>query len=141
MRAAGPFCRSEKSHQDCWKKNPDRYRFYRYNSGHDQYLQKVCGKDVAMNTVKSDMSDTYGKPDERGVTKGANTLHYKVTQENGTESAFKMNTGTSTNLAFMLILSPANRCSILLTSAIRALDGFQDIKTHPLPRHIEHASC
>ena len=80
-------------------------------------------------------------PTKEELQRGLTPLHYKVTQENGTESAFKMNTGTSTNLAFMLILSPANRCSILLTSAIRALDGFQDIKTHPLPRHIEHASC
>jgi hypothetical protein len=73
LRAAGPFCRAEKYHQDCWKKNADRYRFYRHNSRHDQYLQKVCGKDVAMNTVKSDMSDTYGQPDEREVKKAANT--------------------------------------------------------------------
>ena len=32
-----PFYRAEEYHQDYWKKNPVRYKFYRYNSGRDQY--------------------------------------------------------------------------------------------------------
>lgn len=30
---SGPFYKAEEYHQDYWKKNPIRYKFYRYNSG------------------------------------------------------------------------------------------------------------
>ena len=35
------FYPAEKYHQDYYKKNPLRYRFYRYRSGRDQFLKKV----------------------------------------------------------------------------------------------------
>jgi len=35
------FYRAEEYHQDYYKKNPIRYKFYRYNSGRDRYLEKV----------------------------------------------------------------------------------------------------
>jgi len=35
------FYPAEEHHQDYYKKNPIRYKFYRYNSGRDQYLKKV----------------------------------------------------------------------------------------------------
>jgi len=41
---AATFYRAEEYHQDYYKKNPLRYKFYRYNSGRDQFLDKVWGK-------------------------------------------------------------------------------------------------
>jgi methionine-S-sulfoxide reductase len=38
------FYPAEDYHQDYYKKNPLRYKFYRYNSGRDQFLQKVWKK-------------------------------------------------------------------------------------------------
>lgn len=36
---ASQFYKAEDYHQDYYKKSPIRYKFYRYNSGRDQYLQ------------------------------------------------------------------------------------------------------
>lgn len=41
---AGRFWPAEGYHQDYYKKNPLRYKFYRYGSGRDKYLEKVWGK-------------------------------------------------------------------------------------------------
>jgi methionine-S-sulfoxide reductase len=35
------FYPAEDYHQDYYRKNPVRYKFYRYNSGRDQFLKKV----------------------------------------------------------------------------------------------------
>lgn len=38
---ADGFHKAEDSHQDYYKKNPLRYKFYRYRSGRDDYLKKI----------------------------------------------------------------------------------------------------
>lgn len=43
--AATEFYPAEAYHQDYYQTNPLRYRFYRFNSGRDQFLDKVWGKD------------------------------------------------------------------------------------------------
>lgn len=40
---AGPFYRAEEYHQHYSKKNPLRYKFYRFNCGRDQRLKEVWG--------------------------------------------------------------------------------------------------
>jgi peptide-methionine (S)-S-oxide reductase len=41
---AGDFYAAEEYHQDYYKKNPVRYRFYRLNCGRDHRLEQVWGK-------------------------------------------------------------------------------------------------
>jgi methionine-S-sulfoxide reductase len=38
------FWPAEEYHQDYYKKNPIRYKYYRFRSGRDQYLEKIWGK-------------------------------------------------------------------------------------------------
>jgi len=42
--AAEPFYKAEEYHQDYYKKNPIRYRFYRFNCGRDARLEELWGK-------------------------------------------------------------------------------------------------
>lgn len=43
---ATSFYRAEEYHQDYYKKNPLRYKYYRLGSGRDQYLEKMWEKSV-----------------------------------------------------------------------------------------------
>jgi peptide methionine sulfoxide reductase msrA/msrB len=86
VKKAGPFYRAEEYHQDYYKKNPVRYKFYRFNSGRDQYLKHVWSKEEPM---KASMADaTYRKPSDEELRKRLTPLQYKVTQKEGTEPAF-----------------------------------------------------
>ena len=46
IREAGPFYTAEDYHQDYYKRNPIRYKYYRWNSGRDQYLAKIWGEET-----------------------------------------------------------------------------------------------
>ncbi len=85
---ASTFYPAENYHQDYHRKNPIRYRYYRYRSGRDQYLRKIWGKEAADKEGTTDML-TYQKPGKAELKKMLTPLQYKVTQENGTEPAYR----------------------------------------------------
>jgi peptide methionine sulfoxide reductase msrA/msrB len=80
------FYTAEDYHQDYYKKNPIRYKIYRYYSGRDQYLEKVWGS--SKDSADNKRSNKYMKPSREEIKKKLTPLQYKVTQEDGTERAF-----------------------------------------------------
>jgi peptide methionine sulfoxide reductase msrA/msrB len=81
------FYNAEEYHQDYYKKSPIRYMFYRYNSGRDQYLDRIWGDDKHVIGLESKMAK-YENVDKEAKVAELTDLQYKVTQENGTEKAF-----------------------------------------------------
>lgn len=74
---AATFYPAEEYHQDYYKENPIRYRFYRAGSGRDSFLDKVWGEKGKGGTI-----------DKKDLKSRLTPLQYKVTQEEGTEPAF-----------------------------------------------------
>ena len=67
-----------------------RYKFYRFNSGRDQYLNKVWGKEKDMQTARTATTGTgssFVKPPKEELKKKLTALQYKVTQEEGHRGA------------------------------------------------------
>ncbi|WP_426415256.1 peptide-methionine (R)-S-oxide reductase MsrB [Aestuariirhabdus sp. LZHN29] len=108
VRAAEPFWPAEEYHQNYYSNNPIRYKYYRYNSGRDQYLQKVWGDDIKytpgkmMKTSMSEpmpstqkrnltMSDfeKFIKPDAEKLRQSLSPEQFKVTQQEGTEPPYR----------------------------------------------------
>ena len=85
IHPAGPFYRAEEYHQDYYKKNPIRYKYYRYHSGRDQYLKSVWGKEDVMQERDE---GAYRKPSKSELKERLTPMQYKVTQEEGTEPPF-----------------------------------------------------
>lgn len=77
---AEKFWPAEAYHQDYYKKNPIRYKFYRSRSGRDEFLNDHW-KDADMHTAT--------RPSKEELKKRLTPMQYKVTQEDGTEPAFK----------------------------------------------------
>ena len=99
----GVFYPAEDYHQDYYKKNPVRYKYYRYGSGRDQYLEKFWGDELhyaikgPMNAegdtmgdqkMSDDTSKVYSKPSDAELREQLTDLQYKVTQKEGTERPF-----------------------------------------------------
>ncbi len=65
------FYLAEEYHQDYYKKNPLRYRYFRWRSGRDDFIE-----------------ENWMDKNEDELRKKLTPLQYKVTQEDGTETAF-----------------------------------------------------
>jgi len=100
------FYPAEKYHQDYYKKNPVRYNVYTFNSGRYQFIEKVWGEDQKVDYSRyrpqSDMNsqssgamgkgfdpETFTRPDDEALKKMLTEQQYYVTQEDGTEPAYK----------------------------------------------------
>jgi peptide methionine sulfoxide reductase msrA/msrB len=88
IRKAGPFYRAEEYHQDYYKKNPIRYKFYRFNSGRDRFLDKVWSKKITKKTSGKKWED-FVKPSQEELKKRLTKMQYSVTQKDGTEPAYR----------------------------------------------------
>lgn len=76
------FYRAEEYHQDYYRKNPLRYKFYREGSGRDRFIKKVWGE-------KMKKTAEYTKPDDVELRRMLSPLQYEITQKNGTERSFQ----------------------------------------------------
>lgn len=101
----GTFYPAEDYHQDYYKKNPIRYKWYRSGSGRDQFLNKVWAdrpmkmkeeKEMGdmnakpMMEKKSSMSNTaYTIPSDDELRRQLTPLQYDVVRKNGTEKPFQ----------------------------------------------------
>jgi len=80
---ATDFYTAEEYHQDYAEKNPLKYKYYRYRSGRDQYLERVWGEE------RAEQREAWaGKPSDEELKQRLTPLQYEVTQRNGTEPPF-----------------------------------------------------
>ncbi|MCG6912013.1 MAG: peptide-methionine (R)-S-oxide reductase MsrB [Deltaproteobacteria bacterium] len=97
----GAFYEAEAYHQDYYKRNPIRYRWYRSGSGRDKFLKMAwrevkykprmdAGKmmDKTSGEKNGKMMKTYAVPDKSVLKDTLTPMQYKVTQEDGTEPPF-----------------------------------------------------
>jgi peptide methionine sulfoxide reductase msrA/msrB len=132
IREAATFYLAEAYHQDYYKKNPIRYKYYRYRSGRDQFLDSVWGTDREVNI--SDIRQTaisesvgrsrvYSKPPDHELRARLTPLQYSVTQAEGTERPFDNEFWDNSREAFTSMSSPASHCSVRTTSSNREQVG------------------
>jgi peptide methionine sulfoxide reductase msrA/msrB len=109
--AAAAFYPAEEYHQDYYSKNPVRYRFYKNGCGRANRLEKLWGEEAgggehpgaggapssaaagngngsAANATKGGAMK-YEKPSEQEIKSKLTPIQYEVTQNEGTEPAFR----------------------------------------------------
>ncbi|MFZ5447479.1 MAG: peptide-methionine (R)-S-oxide reductase MsrB [Thermodesulfobacteriota bacterium] len=80
------FYRAEDYHQDYYKTHAVKYKYYRWNSGRDQFLEKAWG--AAHSSGNPPGNPKFTKPSDEELRKKLTPLQYQVTQKEGTEPAF-----------------------------------------------------
>ncbi len=78
------FFVAEDYHQDYYKNNKLKYKFYRGRSGRDQFLHNTWTHNNSLWDT-----DSFRKPSDSELQEMLTPLQYKVTQHEGTEPAFK----------------------------------------------------
>ncbi|MFT6330069.1 MAG: peptide methionine sulfoxide reductase msrA/msrB [Bermanella sp.] len=97
------FYDAEEYHQDYYKKNPIRYKYYTFNSGRYQFIDKIWGEDREIDYAQyrpktSEAADrgqqggldqqAFQKPSDEQLRKQLTSIQYKVTQQDATEPSF-----------------------------------------------------
>ena len=82
------FYPAEEYHQDYYKKNPIRYKYYREGSGRDAFIKSVWSKKIEEVHSEPQKESEYIKPSDEELKKILTPLQYDVTQKEGTEKPF-----------------------------------------------------
>lgn len=95
---AEEFFMAEEYHQDYHEKNSVRYKFYRFSSGRDKYIDETWGDDHNVTQFVPDEEEeeeevvdqyaSFTKPSDEELRNLLSPIQYEVTQEDGTEPAF-----------------------------------------------------
>jgi peptide methionine sulfoxide reductase msrA/msrB len=89
IRPLAAFYPAEAYHQDYYKTHPIRYKYYRWNSGRDQFLERTWGDEPqAVAPPPGDGGEGFEKPGAEVLRQRLTPLQYRVTQEDGTEAPF-----------------------------------------------------
>jgi peptide methionine sulfoxide reductase msrA/msrB len=94
------FYAAEDYHQDFYRKNGFRYKTYRMGCGRDRRLEAIWGKEAGGHAVVAGagaaagkgwtaVKDGFRKPADEELKKRLTPVQYKVTQQEGTETAFR----------------------------------------------------
>jgi peptide methionine sulfoxide reductase msrA/msrB len=96
------FYPAEEYHQDFYKKSAFRYKTYRLGCGRDRRLEAIWGKKEAGSPAAGGSAGVgsgkgwtavkegrFAKPAEDELRKSLSPVQYKVTQQDGTEPAFR----------------------------------------------------
>jgi peptide methionine sulfoxide reductase msrA/msrB len=87
---AATFYEAETYHQDYHDKHPLRYRFYRYGSGRDRYLQETWGDQLKLDYADYAPAATgYSRPSVEALHKRLTPMQFQVTQHEATEPPFE----------------------------------------------------
>ena len=88
------FYKAEDYHQDYYKKNPIRYKYYRYRSGRDQFLEKTWGafKDFRSLPLFKKDRDKKSEPKNKKATEENQRIGREyVSKEQGKNPIVKIN--------------------------------------------------
>ncbi|MFN3581111.1 MAG: peptide-methionine (R)-S-oxide reductase MsrB [Pseudomonas sp.] len=94
------FYDAEEYHQDYYKKNPIRYKFYTFNSGRYQFIDKVWGEDQHIDfaqfkpqaqaaRMNGSTWQDFVLPSDAALREMLTETQYEVTQKDGTERAYR----------------------------------------------------
>jgi peptide methionine sulfoxide reductase msrA/msrB len=80
------FFPAEDYHQDYYKTHAVKYKYYRWNSGRDQFIQKVWGEDRGAAVPPGGQKNA--RPSDEDLRQKLTPLQYQVTQKEATEPAY-----------------------------------------------------
>jgi peptide methionine sulfoxide reductase msrA/msrB len=94
IEPAGTFWVAEKYHQDYYKKNKIRYKYYRDGSGRDRFIDSVWGDGAHDDLFKDNIEAAsswydFKNPTDEELKNTLTPIQYKVTQKEGTETPFE----------------------------------------------------
>lgn len=84
------FYPAEEKHQNYAEENPLRYRFYRYLSGRDSFIEEHWNESEKFTNQTEEPSSisNFTKPSQEELRERLTSMQFKVIQQDGTESAF-----------------------------------------------------
>lgn len=89
IRDAAVFYPAEDYHQDYYTKSSVKYKYYRYRSGRDAFIDAAWGDERDYVPKPLSSSGRFEKPSAEELKRQLTPLQFSVTQNDGTEPPFK----------------------------------------------------